>query len=383
MATSYRFGPFAADASSYQVSRQGAALALSPKPIDLLLYLAARPSVLVPKEELLTALWPDVNVTDNALTQAVSELRQALGDDPSHSDVHPDRGAPRVTGSSHPWRPWLLHSLPPRSSPTRPRRSRPVVAVLDFANVSADQGVRLVVVGYRGDRDERPAGLPATCASSTVCGWWRRCGEVGYRALGAARGRCTSTWRSSAGSNASAAQLRITARAVDARTGESIAEAKADGLLEQVFDLQDRIVSRFVDILGAPAADAPPKRGVQRETSSLEAYQALDGRTHQARKARRVAGRRRPRRLRTGDRPRSPLSVGSRRPGQRAVLAVRDVARAQSPGRRAPRARHRPGAARHRAGRRSRGGPATLSYLLVSGAPLRRGAERGAARCRA
>ena len=32
------------------------------------------------KEELFKALWPDVAVTDNALTQAVSELRQALGD---------------------------------------------------------------------------------------------------------------------------------------------------------------------------------------------------------------------------------------------------------------------------------------------------------------
>ena len=56
---------------------------LSPKIIDLLLYLVARQSALVAKDELFTALWPDVAVTDNALTQAVSELRQALGDDPS------------------------------------------------------------------------------------------------------------------------------------------------------------------------------------------------------------------------------------------------------------------------------------------------------------
>ena len=83
MAASYRFGPFEADASSYRVIRDGTALPLSPKVIDLLLYLAARPSALVAKEELLTALWPDVNVTDNALTQAVSELRHALGDEPA------------------------------------------------------------------------------------------------------------------------------------------------------------------------------------------------------------------------------------------------------------------------------------------------------------
>ena len=56
---------------------------LSPKIIDLLLYLVARPAALVSKDDLFKALWPDVAVTDNALTQAVSELRQALGDDPS------------------------------------------------------------------------------------------------------------------------------------------------------------------------------------------------------------------------------------------------------------------------------------------------------------
>src|SRR6476469_9080131 len=80
---SYRFGPYVVDAGSYQLFRGSTVVPLSPKIIDLLLYLAARQSALVAKEELFTALWPDVAVTDNALTQAVSELRQALGDDPA------------------------------------------------------------------------------------------------------------------------------------------------------------------------------------------------------------------------------------------------------------------------------------------------------------
>src|SRR6185369_14475034 len=78
---SYRFGPFVVDAGSYQLRRGTDIIPLSPKIIDLLLYLVARQSSLVGKDELFAALWPDVAVTDNALTQAVSELRQALGDD--------------------------------------------------------------------------------------------------------------------------------------------------------------------------------------------------------------------------------------------------------------------------------------------------------------
>src|SRR6186997_178603 len=83
MVSSYRFGPFTVDAGSYRLLRGSEVVPLSPKIIDLLLYLVARQSALVPKDELFAALWPDVAVTDNALTQAVSELRQALGDDPS------------------------------------------------------------------------------------------------------------------------------------------------------------------------------------------------------------------------------------------------------------------------------------------------------------
>ena len=82
-AASYRFGPFVVDGGAYRLLRDGQNVPLSPKIIDLLLFLAARPSVLVSKDDLFRALWPDVAVTDNALTQAVSELRQALGDDPA------------------------------------------------------------------------------------------------------------------------------------------------------------------------------------------------------------------------------------------------------------------------------------------------------------
>jgi tetratricopeptide (TPR) repeat protein len=68
-------------------------------------------------------------------------------------------------------------------------------------------------------------------------------------------------------------RLRITARVVDAASGEALAEAKADGALEQVFELQDRVVEQFAEALGP--ARATTTRRPHRETSSLEAYQAF------------------------------------------------------------------------------------------------------------
>jgi tetratricopeptide (TPR) repeat protein len=66
-------------------------------------------------------------------------------------------------------------------------------------------------------------------------------------------------------------QLRITARIVDLESGEAIADAKVDGPLQNVFALQDGIVSAFAHELGLPAA-LQPRRSAARETSSLEAY---------------------------------------------------------------------------------------------------------------
>jgi hypothetical protein len=45
----------------------------------VLLYLAQRPAVLVSKDELLDAIWPDVAVTPDTLTKSIGELRVALG----------------------------------------------------------------------------------------------------------------------------------------------------------------------------------------------------------------------------------------------------------------------------------------------------------------
>src|SRR5882672_4691081 len=80
-AASYRFGPFFVDRTGYRVLKDDDALTLTPKLLDLLFHLLDHSGTLVTKEELLDALWPGANVTDNALAQAMSELRQALGDD--------------------------------------------------------------------------------------------------------------------------------------------------------------------------------------------------------------------------------------------------------------------------------------------------------------
>ena len=58
----------------------GARITLRPHAFDMLDYLGNRAGLLVGKDELLRALWPDVIVTESSLVKCVREIRTALGD---------------------------------------------------------------------------------------------------------------------------------------------------------------------------------------------------------------------------------------------------------------------------------------------------------------
>ena len=55
-------------------------LVLRPKTFEVLRYLAINAGRLVPKQELLEAVWPTVIVSDDSLVQCIRELRDTLGD---------------------------------------------------------------------------------------------------------------------------------------------------------------------------------------------------------------------------------------------------------------------------------------------------------------
>jgi len=76
----YRFGRFALDPRKRTLSRADSTLSLTPKAFDVLLFLVQNPNRLVTKEELLQAVWGDTFVEEGNLTQYISHLRKALGD---------------------------------------------------------------------------------------------------------------------------------------------------------------------------------------------------------------------------------------------------------------------------------------------------------------
>ena len=81
MSSFYRFGQFVLDPARRTLSRADSPVSLTSKAFDVLLFLVQNPNRLVTKEELLQAVWGDTVVEEGNLTQYISHLRKALGDD--------------------------------------------------------------------------------------------------------------------------------------------------------------------------------------------------------------------------------------------------------------------------------------------------------------
>ena len=297
-AAAYRFGPFVVDRTAYRVFEDGRPLELTPKLLDLLIHLIENAGNLVTKEALLDALWPGANVTDKALAQAVSELRQALGD---------DAGDPRFikTVARRGYR--FVAAVEPIASQEDPASAEPAsaerddlqsIAVLDFTNVTGDAESAWLSAGIA----ETVSGDLGALGRFKVVDRWRvmeaarRTGGSLHDVAAALRVRLAVVGSFQCQGD----RVRITARVVDVGSGEAVADAKVDGRLDEIFDLQDRVAAQFARELGtegqrpgaegeslgaereslgaeARSAKAAAKAAAKapRETRSLEAYRAV------------------------------------------------------------------------------------------------------------
>jgi TolB-like protein/lipoprotein NlpI len=76
----YEFDDIVVDPDNYRVYKGGILRPIGPRAFDLLLDLLANAGRAVDKQELFDRVWKGAAVTDNALTRAVRQLRQVIGD---------------------------------------------------------------------------------------------------------------------------------------------------------------------------------------------------------------------------------------------------------------------------------------------------------------
>jgi pimeloyl-ACP methyl ester carboxylesterase len=76
----YRFGDVELDTDTYELRSAEGLIDVEPQVFDVLVHLLAQRARVVPKEELLDAVWGDRFVSESALTTRIKQARQAVGD---------------------------------------------------------------------------------------------------------------------------------------------------------------------------------------------------------------------------------------------------------------------------------------------------------------
>lgn len=93
--TEFEFGPFRINTSDRILTRHGTVVPLAPKSADTLIVLLSAPNRVIPKAELMRAVWPDSFVEEGSLSRNIYQIRKALGDHPeghAYIETVPTRG---------------------------------------------------------------------------------------------------------------------------------------------------------------------------------------------------------------------------------------------------------------------------------------------------
>jgi Tol biopolymer transport system component/DNA-binding winged helix-turn-helix (wHTH) protein len=91
----FRFDRFEVDPASFRLLRDGIAVSIEPKALELLIFMLRNRGRLLTKQELLEAVWRNSSVTENALAREIALLRRVLGDsikEPKYITTVPTRG---------------------------------------------------------------------------------------------------------------------------------------------------------------------------------------------------------------------------------------------------------------------------------------------------
>ncbi len=140
----FRFADFEVREREFSLVRAGEALQVEPKAFRALVFLLRNPQRLIPKEELVHAVWGDTAVADGSVTRCIWLLRRLLGDDINepryivtvatvgYRFVSPSKSRKKASPKRHHPRSIASHAHS-ATCKKRPQGLIPVAAVLVFA----------------------------------------------------------------------------------------------------------------------------------------------------------------------------------------------------------------------------------------------------------
>jgi adenylate cyclase len=255
----YQFEGFVFDLTRGILSNvKGEELPLRRKSFDLLHFLIENRGRLLDRDTIGQAIWSDVTVTDDSITQCVGDIRRALGDREQ-----------RILKTMR--RRGYIFDTNIAAQENLLRRDKPSIAVLPFANASRDPDQEYFADGIADDiitELSRSRGLFVIARNSSFA-YRERSFDVRQiaRELGV-RYLLEGSVRRSAG------RVRVTAQLIEAETGNHIWADRYDRNLSEIFAVQDEITSEVTTAIVPAVTDAEQRRALRKLPENLDAWEA-------------------------------------------------------------------------------------------------------------
>jgi adenylate cyclase len=265
VAQSVGFGEFRFDLDTGQLRFRPQEVHLTPKAAGVLKMLVSQAGSPVAKGELFAAVWPDVAVTDDALTTCIQELRRVLSDDakrPQFIETRHRRGYQFIA-------PVFRDAAPasPAMAPTP--RAIASIGVLPFADMSPTHDQEYLCEGLAEELINALTQIDGLrVAARTASFQFRGKGEDIRRV-----GEQLNVEALLEGSvRKSADRLRVTVQLIEVTSGYHRWSHRFDGQFEDVFAMQDEIAESVAKSLRGDGASAD-KRTLHRASTGTAAYE--------------------------------------------------------------------------------------------------------------
>lgn len=285
-----------------QLATDSQAVRLEPKAMAVLVCLAERPGQVVSRETLLSAVWPDVVVTDESLTQVVIKLRKALGDgaeNPTYIQTIPKGGyrliatvtrtSPQTRRPRQAWPmaagltavllavagfAWVgrgsIDPLPAGHSriagDETVRAAQPLVSVKLFESLNRDPRAELLARGITVDLITDLSKVPGLSVASDVP-------ESGRAEPDRPAGIPPAQYLVSGSVQLVDKRVRLHVHLVDGKTGKQLWSERFDRTLNNLFAVQEELGPKILQLLPAKISEVELQRVAQRYTRNLGAYE--------------------------------------------------------------------------------------------------------------
>jgi adenylate cyclase len=288
----YLFENYTLDTDRRELRRDSNLVPVEPQVFDILEYLVRNRERVVSRDDLIASVWGRRVVSESALSTRINAVRAAIGDSGAEQrliktfprkglrflgTVREDRsstGRPSISivpveGSEEPL--GAMHSVGTirAGNPHRPSPDRPSIAVLPFANLSADPEQEYFADGIANDIITALSCYPSLLVIARNSSFSYKGIDVNVQRVGSELG---VRYVLEGSVRKVDARVRVTSQLIETESATHIWANRYDADVTDIFAVQDEITHAVSTAIAPAVADAERHRAVRRSPDNHDSW---------------------------------------------------------------------------------------------------------------